>query len=789
MGEEYSIIGKVTPDRDFIPKLKGEARFGSDIRVDGMLHGKILRSHHAHAKILNIDTSRAKRLPGVKAVITADDTPRIKNIMYCFLPKEKFPGIDAPPPEAVADQYMLALDRVRYIGEAVAAVAAVDEDTAEEALELIEVEYEPLPAVFDMEEALKPDAPQLHEASPGNISGGGSETIGDLEKAFRESDYVREDVFSFPLIEYGLCEPHNILASYDPISGKITIQGSLSFSFWMRQQLATLLDMPYNKVRLINAYTGGSYGCHFTVYPTQYCASILSRKLERPVRIVNTREDNTSNVLGQNRMKITCKIGLKKDGTILARDVDMLTDVGAYRAISTLPIHGMLTFEPRLFYRIPNVQVGVKAVVYTNKPPLGAYRGIGNQQFECATEAQQFWAAREMGIDPVDVWLKNAWTMEDKDPQGWSTSSCAFLDTIKGASEKIGWREKRGKLGRYRGMGIGSSHLFVSGTFAPEPIGCYVTLNGDGTISFKIVANEGGQGQFHTLKIILAEAFGLPIEKINRAWMDTENFSGEFGGQAVNVCYAHGRAGLQAADRIKEKMFSAVSEKLEANPKDMTCRDERVYVKGSPDKGLSFQEAAQLTIEKEGGVYGGPITERGNHQVKAAEGGREAFYKIVAERGIFGVIDTWSYSTSCAEVEIDPDTGNVKVEKTVFAQDCGTVLNPLGARSQLREGTVAKLGHALYEDVQFKDGQNMVPDLLNYRMPLIVDMPEEIETVFVDSKDPMGPFGIKELAEGAMGCPTPAMVGAIYDAIGVIITEFPLTPDKILKAIREKNEE
>ncbi|MDY6971466.1 MAG: xanthine dehydrogenase family protein molybdopterin-binding subunit [Thermodesulfobacteriota bacterium] len=787
MEEEYSIIGKVTPDRDFIPKLRGDAKFGADITVDGMLHGKILRSHHAHARILNIDTSRAERLPGVKAVITADDTPKIKNIMYCWLPKERFPGVESPPPEAVADQYILAVDRVRFIGEAVAAVAAVDEDTAEEALELIEVEYEPLPAVFDMEEALRPDAPQLHEASPGNVSGFGFSTLGDTEKGFRESDYIREDVFSFPLREYGLCEPHDTLADYDPISGKITIRGSLSFTFWMRQQLSTLLDMPYNKVRLINAYTGGSYGCHFTVYCTQYCAAILSRKLEKPVRIVNTREDNTSNVLGQNRMKATCKIGLKKDGTILARDIEVITDVGAYRAISALPIHMMMSYVTRLLYRVPNSRVGVKASVYTNKPPLGAYRGIGNQQVECATEVQQFWAAREMGLDPVDVWSKNAWTMEDRDAGDWSTSSCAFRDTIKAASERIGWKEKKGKSGQYRGIGIGSSHLFVSGTFSPEPIGCYVTLNGDGTVSFKIVANEGGQGQFHTLKIILAEAFGLPIEKINRAWMDTENFSGEFGGQAVNVCYAHGRAGLQAADKIKQKIFNTVAEKLEANPEDMVCRNESVYVKGSPDKGLSFQEAAQLTIEKEGGVYGGPITERGNSQVKAALGGREAFYRLAFQRGVFGVVDTWSYSTSCAEVVIDPETGRIKVEKTVFAQDCGTLLNPLGARSQLKEGTVSKLGHALYEEVTFKDGQNMVPDLLNYRLPLIVDMPEEMETHFVDSTDPLGPFGIKELAEGAMGCPTPAIVSAVYDATGVMLKEFPLTPEKIIKAIREKN--
>jgi len=758
MERELTVVGNRMPMLDAAAKAKGTAQFIDDLVLPGMLHGKILRSPLAHAKILHIDTSKAEKLSGVKGVMTGADIPDRK---YGIVPKAK-------------DEYALAKTKVRYVGDEVAAVCAVDPEIAEEALELIKVDYEELPAVFDPMQAIKEGAPLVHDDVQKNISASIRKEFGDVEKAFAESDFIFEDTFYSQAVNHAPLEPHGALAQYDPLRGELTIWSSTQIPFFLRRNLSTTLLVPESKLRVIKPKVGGGFGQKIDLFAKDFCACWFAMNLGRPVKFIYEREEVFIGTRQRHPMYLSVKTGLNKAGKILAQQFKAYADGGAYN--STAPLMITLTgFFLMIPYNVPNL-LHEGYHVYTNKPVGGAMRGHGIPQARFAVERQLDMIAERMDMDPGEIRIRNSIHAGEPHPAKFVINTCGFVDTVKKAAEGIGWAEKRGKLPFGRGVGMAGGS-FPSGVSNMSHIssGAVVQLGRDGAVNVLTGAADIGQGAETVIGQIVAEELGVLLEDIRVTAADTGITPLDPGTFGSGVTVRAGNAARLAAISVKNKLFEIVSEKLEANVDDLVAEKRKIYVKGSPDKGMALSDALKAY---QYGDHPMPIVGRGSWMAPATEP-----TTLLKENGNFA--PNYSFMTQAAEVEVNPQTGRVKLLKMAAAHDCGKMINPMLVEGQLEGSVVGGMGQALYEDVIVEKGQVMNPSFLDYGFPTAMEMPE-IEAIEVETIDPLGPFGAKEAGEGTQVSPAPAIVNAIYDAIGIDFMEMPVTPAKILKALEEK---
>ncbi len=756
--ETLDVIGKPYPKKDARIKVTGECRFAGDISVPGMLHGKMLRSPHAHARILNMDTGKAEKLKGVRAVITGKD----------------FPGILYGNFAHTRDYLPLAIDRVRYIGEEVAAVAAEDEDTAWEALDLIDVDYEPLPAVFDPEEAMKEGAPLLYDDKPNNISSKSEWEFGDIEKGFNESFLVKEDVFHTQAFKHGMLETHTCIGFWDA-DGKVTLEACKQSPYVAWRQLAMGLGVPPHKVRVKQTFIGaGNSGGKQEALPMDFAAVKLSSKTGRPVRMLHTMEEVL--IMGHMRhpYKIDLKIGVNKEGIIQAMDCHALGDGGAHSSIGQLSIY-LLGAWFMMTYKIPSVRYrGYR--VFTNKSFCGALRGHGAPQARFTFEGLLDSIAGELAIDPFEIRKRNAIKPGYEAPNGFKITTCGLNEALHKAKTVSGWDEKKGKLPKYRGIGVGAAG-FISGSNIMGMSACSAMLKvqEDGSVALQSGATDVGQGCDTVLPMIVAEVLGIEPDDVSFALVDSDLTPIDGGTWSSRVTFYAGNAVKIAALDARKQLADVAAEILEARPDDLAFRKKRVYVKGSPDHGIELDKLVRYCQNRKGmtimgrGYYNAPC---GNLDFAKGYGNFSAAYSFYAQ---------------VCEVEVDPETGHVEILNMWTAHDGGRELNPMLVRGQLIGSTVMHVGQALFEGIIRDDkGETLNTSFRDYKMPTFNDIPGFQGLYSMDMPDTEGPFGAKEAGEGASGPVIASIANAIHDAIGVRIKSLPITPEKILKAIKEK---
>jgi 4-hydroxybenzoyl-CoA reductase subunit alpha len=759
---KFSVIGKRLPRKNDSLMATGKAMYTSDLSLPGMLYGKILRSPYPHAKILNIDTKKAERLPGVKRVITGKDTLGVK---YGIM------GILAH----TLDEYGLAMEKVRYIGDEVAAVAATSEDIAEEALDLIEVEYEELPAVFDPMEAMNPEAPKIHEHVENNICLKIDREFGEVEKAFYEADYIREDEFFTQPVEHVPLEPHASLASYD-VSGSLTLWATTQTPYHLQKNLGKTLGIKENKIRVIKPYLGGGFGDRGEMSACDFCAALLSIKTGKHVKIMYTRAEEFNTSRRRHPMRLYLKSGVKKDGTVFVKHCRIICDTGAYNSTGHITINipfGIITTT----YRLPNIRYEGYCV-YTNNQISGGMRGFGAPQLHFAVDLQLNLIAGDLGIDPIELRVKNATKAGDITANKAKIRSCGFTKCLNQSRDKTNWDKKWGKVKKRKGIGIGTMS-YISGTSLNYSGSTYahssatIKLMDDGTISLLTGASDMGQGSDGTLAQIAAEELGVHLEDIRVTSADTELTPVDFGAYSSRTTFFAGNAVKSAASDVKRQIFEEVAKKLEANVEDLEAKDRRIYVKGSMDRGMSFTEAVLETNKARKGM---PIIGKGFYNPTTT-------FNVVTNEG--DVTPAHSFASYIAEVEVDKETGEVKVTSLTAVHDCGTAINPMRIEGQLEGSVQMGLGYVLSEKLYIDKGQNLNPSFLDYKFPTAIEMPV-VKTVIVEENEPEGPYGAKGIGESSVIPVVPAIANAIYDAIGVSIKELPITPEKVLKALKNR---
>lgn len=761
--EEREFIGASVPRVDAIEKVAGKALYATDLKLGGMLYGKVLRSPLPHAKILNVDTNRAERLPGVKVVVTGRD------LMVRY-------------GTCIQDQPYYCFDKARYIGDPIAGVAATEEDIAEEALELIKVDYGEFPPVFDPLQAMELDAPLIHEnlgsywcgphyfPVPGtNICNHFKLRRGNIEDGFRQSDFISEDTFKTPMVQHCHLEPHASIAQVNP-SGQMTIWTNTQHPYSCRRELARSLGIPMNRIRVIVTCVGGGFGGKVYLKVEPLCMVLaMKEKNHRPVKIVLTREEEfygTSIVRHPSVVRI--KTGVKKGGTLMARQVNLVMDTGAY-ADAGPPVTRNAGFSCNGPYQIPHLWVD-SYCVYTNKTIAGAFRGFGIPQIMWAIDSQMDILAEGIGMDPVEFRLKNALEEGSVSATGQILHSVGIRECIRKAAEAIEWGKK---TGRNRGKGIGVMHKM---TMTPSSSSAFVKLNEDGTVEVLSSTVDMGQGSNTVLAQIAAEELGVDLKSVKVVSPDTDVTPFDHGTSSSRSTFHMGNAVKHAAADAKKQLLEAAAEELEANVEDMETRDGFIFVKGSPEKNVPIPKVAM------GGSYlgkGRPIIGRGTFNVPDATAlDRETGQG--ANPAVF-----WMYAAQAAEVEVDEETGKVKVLKIASAHDVGKAINPSACEQQIEGALATGVGTTLMEEIKIELGKTLNPNFVDYKVPTSLDMPEMVP-ILVEATHERGPYGAKGLGEPALAPTAPAIANAIYDAVGVRIKELPITPDKVLKALKGK---
>ncbi len=758
--KEFTVIGEALPRVDAMVKATGEGRFVSDIQLPGMLFGKILRSPYAHAKILNIDTTKAERLPGVKTVVTAKDSIRKP---FCIFPH-------------LANNLIMQDEKVRYIGDQVAAVAAIDGDIAEEALDLIRVEYEELPAVFEPEEAMKPGAPKIHKEE-NNVAVHIMRQFGDIERGFAEADVIVEGKFKSPAIAHCCMEPRGCVAFFD-LSGTLTVWSTTQTPHPLRQELANALGIPIGKVRVMRTHIGGGFGARMGIDPIDAIASLLSQKTRKPVRIVNSRDEEFISSRIRYPMIIELKTGAKKNGRVVGKEARVITDNGAYNNQGSSITDNACSKLSQL-YSVSNIKFE-GFLVYTNNVYGGAFRGYGNPQITFAMETQVDELAEKLGMDPVEIRLINTNQPNTLTASGVHITSCGLSECIQKAAERSGWKAKRRKMGGNRGIGMAVMIHGGSGTKTYWGDNCnlssaIVKMNNDGTADVFSGSGEIGQGSDTALAQIAAEELGLFLQDINIVSGDTGITPPCCGAWGSRQTFTAGNAVRYAAADAKRQLLFVAADLLEARVEDLATRNRKIYVKGSPERAVSIAQAANTSYTH----FGTPIIGKGINNDPWS-------YMPDPKTGYGNVTSAYTFAAQVAEVEVDIKTGLVKVLKLICAHDVGRVINPLLARGQVEGGVLSiGLGYALMESLLREKGRVLNPNFLNYKLPTALDICD-VECLFIESKDPNGPFGAKGVGEPNMIPTAAAVSNAIYDAVGVRVKELPMTPERILRALREK---
>ena len=750
-------VGRRLPRVDSEAKARGTAVFAGDIRLPRMLHAKVLRSPHAHARIISINASQAAQAPGVRAVVSGHDTPEVKWGVFRY----------------TRDQLLLPSERVRYVGEEVAAVAAETPEAAEEALSLIDVQYQPLPAVLNVWEAMAEGAPLLHEGHANNINVHVRINAGDVEQGFRESFLVREDTFSAPEDSYFMTEPYAVVANPLPDGG---------LELWMpnaaphqkAKALANALKMPLGKVIVRKCCIGGAFGGRSDVFPAEFIAASLALKAGRPVRLVYTREENSLATRKGHGMFTMIKTGMDRQGRVVARDITCYMDGGAYS--STGPIATSVPFLcMEQCYRLPNVRFnGFR--VYTNKPIGGMYR-VHGRAFAGGVDMQMDIMAQELGLDPLVVRLLNARQAGETTPTGSFVQSCGLAECIEKAAQKAGWAEKYGKLPPWRGIGLGTNSVqtgFPMGIRGGSAAMVKFNEDGGATVISGVVDN--GQGNDNMLVQIAAEVLGLRPQDIQLISADTQATPNDPGSYSMISTLAGGGAVKAACEDARAQLMAVAAQALKQPVDELMAEGGMIFPAGDPQAGLPLAKVLRLALTK-----GQPIMGRGSF-----------FPRVDNKRewlsNPFGQLsETFSFGATVAEVEVDPQTGQVRVLNLVLSQDCGRALNPMVVEGQFEGGaTMGGTGGMVSEEFQWsKDGRCLNPGFLEYKVPLACDMPA-MDNIIVESMDQSGPFGAKEAGMSVAMSAAQAISGAVANAIGRPVFEYPLTPARVLRAIREK---
>jgi CO/xanthine dehydrogenase Mo-binding subunit len=752
--DDYSVVGHSVPQIDAREKAFGLAEFVTDIKLPGMLHGRILRSPYPHAKILSIDTSRAKHLLGVKAVVTSEDTPRIR-----FGPRTE-------------DWTIMALDRVRFVGDEVAGVAAVDEDTAEEALELIRVEYEELPAVFDPLEAMQSGAPLIHDKER-NIVAEFRVTRGDVDQAFKECDAIHSGHYYTSQVYQAYLEPMACVAQFDP-SGKLTLYLATQIPSMTRITYAKALGLPLEKVRVVVPYYGGAFGAKMETN-LHLVAAVLSQKTGRAVRMVNSREEDFMAGNPRVPMSIDLKIGAKKDGTLLGKEVRVVGAAGG-RAVYSMAIVSTACYRVDSLYRFQNLRTE-GLTVYTNTVPTSCFRGFGNAQMTFALESSLDMIAEDIGMDPGELRVKNGLKKGEISIHGWEIGSSGLAECVLRATEACNWKEKRAQKRFAHGIGLACcNHVSGNRAFVREFDGGagIVRIGGEGKVLVFHGESDMGQGQRTVFAQIVAEELGISLDQIEVAQVDTDISPFGMGSFATRGTVFGGNGVKAAAADAKRQIFELAAEMLEADPSDMEAKGGKIYVKGAPERNLLFQEVTKNGLYKRGGA---PIVGTGYWVPKTVIPDPVTKYGNIAPAYPFGC--------QIAEVEVDIETGQVNLLNYVAAHDVGRAVNPQATEGQIQGGVAQGIGWTLMENMITEKGRVLNPNFRDYVIPGPLDL-SPIKPILVESIDPNGPFGAKGIGEPALN-PTPAAIAnAIYNAVGVRITELPISPQKILKAMKSK---
>ncbi len=786
----YSVIGVSVPRIDGVEKITGRAKFTVDIALPGMLHAKILRSPHPHARILAIRTDKALALPGVKAVITGKDAADVR---YAFVDTPRYP----------ADEQPLKVDKVRYVGDEVAAVAAESLEIAEAALNLIEVDYEVLPAVFRPEEAMSWDAPRIHEQSyktasawekwgarqggkreeypHNNISAHTHVVFGEPEAGFAEADYVRQDRFHCPATAHCAMEPHAAVASWDPLTGRMDLWLSTMGVFYKRWILSQAMNLPLGKVRVQHSYCGGAFGGKIDVYPYEFVAAYLSMQTGRPVRIELTREECFTTTRQRHPVTVDIKTGVKRDGRIVAQQIQTIADNGGYRGTAAVVCFLMHGFSFPI-YNVPNYQYDGWGV-YTNSPIRGPQRGHGAPQIRFAIDSQLDMIARDLGLDPAEVMLKNVRHKGDQLPNGDVLNSCGLEDGIKSATRAIGWAERRQQpqKGRYRrGVGISLCAMFSGAAYYPFASAATIKLHGDGSATLFTGAQEIGQGIYTVMAQIAAEELGLGMADIQVVAGDTELCPIDLGSFLSGGAMVTGGAVQRAARDVRRQLFDVAAELLKASPDELEARERQIRVKGEPQRALPLADVVLQSVHRRGG---NPVVGTGSRQ--GVEGVSQ--YPSLA-KAVGRFTDAYGFAAQVAEVEVDTWTGEVRLVRSSTFHDCGNPLNPQIVAGQVHGCVSNGQGQTLLEEVMFQEGRMVNPNFLEYRLPLSTETPEYVDGHVV-TWEPMGPFGAKEVGEGALAGILAAIANAVNDAVGVRIQELPITPEKVLNALVQQKKQ
>jgi xanthine dehydrogenase molybdenum-binding subunit len=754
---EFTVVGTSPARLGGVERVVGKGVYGIDVMLKDQLHGGILRSQYAHAKIVSIDTSEAKALPGVHAVVTAADAPDVRFGRSYF------------------DRYILARNKVRYMGDPVAAVAAESPAILKQALKKIKVVYEPLPVVIDPEEAMKPEAPTLHEDMPlpknlpadakvKNVCSYTAVHVGDPDKAMAEADVVVDEVYEAKMIHPQYLEPRITAAQVEP-NGRITLWANSQAPFPTRQEVAKTLGIPLNSVRVISAELGGGFGGKGSGITSgaaiEPICALLAMKAKRPVMIVLDKAEETISTTIRAGAKLYIKTGVKKDGTILARIGKVIYDAGGYSGFGA-QAGGRCTNMLGGWYLMPNCHID-GYVVYTNKQVCGPVRGPGGPQAAFAVESHMDSIAAKLGMDPTEFRLKNLPKPGDKIVGVPKLRDVSLGETIRIAKEKIGWGKV--KLEKNQGIGIATGSWIES---AGPGGGALVKVNEDGSVTVHIGKIDMGTIPGFGIPLIVAEELGIPVSDVTVVNVDTDAAPWDAGTVGSRGILVSGTASRLAAIDARNQIFKMAASQLEASPDDLEIRDKQIRVKGTPSKSVPLATVATAAHNVIGEVIG-----RGYCDNKVLE----------AEEKAHG--SSQPFTTHACIVEVDPDTGNVKILKYVAVHDIGFPIHRAAVEGQIEGAAAMSIGQALCEQVIVdSNGRTLNPSFVDYLMPTINMMPR-IETTLVPGYPGAGPYGAKGAGEIACVPPLACIANAIYNATGVRIRTLPLSPENVLRALKE----
>lgn len=769
---EFTLIGTRMRKVDGLSKSTGRAMYTDDIALPGMLHAKILRSPHPHARIVSVDTSAAEALSGVHAVVTGADMP----VMYGIIPWTQ-------------DEYALAVDRVRHIGDGVAAVAAIDEDTANRALAAIQVEYEVLPAHMSPQEALAAkgsyeDGAFIHPAKKegwnGNVTKKVKLEFGEVEAGMEQADLVVESDYFFEGTTHAAIEPHCAIGMYES-DGKLTVWSSTQVPHYLHRELSRVLEIDPAMVRVLQPPVGGGFGGKSEPFDLEFCVAALSRKCGRPVKLLYTREEVFYAHRGRHPFHMHYRTGATKEGMLTSVDAKILLDGGAYASFGLVTTYysGQLLCAP---YAMPAYRFD-STRLYTNKPACGPKRGHGSVQPRFAFEVQLDRIADQLAIDPIELRRRNFIGSNTRTVNELRITSNGFLECLESVERASDWKNRFRKMSLGRGLGVAGS-TYISGTNYPiypndmPQSGVQIQIDRSGRVAVFSGASEIGQGTDSMVAYVAAEELGVPLEHVRVMRGDTDFTPVDLGAYSSRVTFMLGNACLDACKKLKKQIQAAVGEQWDVKPGSVQLAGGWAMWTPDTERKMPIREAFNLAESKFGtlgatGSYNTPKDVHGDYR-----------------GGTIGASPAYSFTAHVAEVDVDMETGAVEVCNIWVAHDCGRALNPVLVEGQMEGSAYMGFAEAIMEQQIFKDADHGraglldAPSLLDYRIPTSMDTPE-LQALIVESIDPEGPYGAKEAGEGPLHPSIPAIANAIYDAIGVRMTSLPFSAPHVWRAIRD----